>query len=191
MTPKKSLGAKTIAFPTAAWAVATYDAAGKANAMTVAWGGICCSKPPCVAVSIREATHTHGAITARQAFTVNIPSASLVRALDFFGTNSGRKVDKFAATGLTPIKSELVDAPYIDEFPLVLECQVLHTLNIGLHTQFVGEILDVKADENAIGEEGILDLAVLKPFTYAPEVREYRAIGESLGRAFSIGKEIR
>lgn len=190
MTAKKSLGAKTIAFPTAAWAVATYDSEGKANAITVAWGGICCSKPPCVAVSIREATYTHGAITARRAFTVNIPSAAHVGALDFFGIKSGRKVDKFAATGLTPVRSELVDAPYIEEFPLVLECRVLHTLNLGLHTQFVGEIIDVKADEDAIGADGILDLAVLQPFTYAPEVREYRAIGESLGRAFAIGKEI-
>jgi flavin reductase (DIM6/NTAB) family NADH-FMN oxidoreductase RutF len=186
---RKSLGAKPIAFPTPAWAVATYDAEGRANAMAVAWGGICCSKPPCVAVSLREATYTHAAITARQAFTVNIPSADQAEMLDFFGIKSGRKVDKFKATGLTPVKSELVDAPFIDEFPLVLECKVLHTLEIGLHTQFVGEIMDVKADDSAL-TDGTLDLAKLKPFTYAPEARQYVALGESLGKAFSIGKGI-
>ena len=186
---KKSLGARTIAFPTPAWAVATYDSGGKANAMVVAWGGICCSKPPCVAVSLRKATHTYGSISQRQAFTVNIASASQVAALDFFGIHSGRKIDKFAATGLTPVRSDLVDAPLIEEFPMALECRVLHTLEIGLHTQFVGEILDVKVDESVLGEDG-LDVAALAPFTYAPEVREYRAIGESLGKAFSIGREI-
>lgn len=190
MAVKRSLGPKTLVFPTPAWAVATYDDEGKANAMVVAWGGICCSKPPCVAISLREVTHTYAAIVARQAFTVNIPSARNVQALDFFGIRSGAKVDKFAATGLTAVKSELVDAPYIDEFPLHLECRVLHTLKIGLHTQFVGEILDVKADAEVFDTEGTLDLDKLAPFTYAPEVREYRVLGESLGKAFSIGRGI-
>lgn len=187
---KSSLGAKTIVFPTPAWAVATYDADGKANAMVVAWGGICCSKPPCVAVSIREATYTYAAISDRKAFTVNVPSAGLARQLDFLGIKSGRKLDKLAAAGLTPVKSELVDAPYIEEFPLVLECRVLHVLEIGLHTQFIGVILDVKADESVLTDGGSLDLGELRPFTYAPEVREYRVIGESLGKAFSMGKDI-
>lgn len=190
MAVKKSLGPKTLVFPTPAWAVATYDSDGKANAMVVAWGGICCSQPPCVAVSLREATHTYSAIVARQAFTVNIPSARNVQALDFFGIKSGSKVDKFAATGLTAVKSELVDAPYIDEFPINLECRVLHTLKIGLHTQFVGEILDVKVDEAVFDADGALDLGKLAPFTYAPELREYRVLGESLGKAFSIGRGI-
>ena len=62
------------------------------------------------------------------------------------GIASGRDVDKFAVTGLTPVKSELVDAPYAAEFPVVLECRLLHIVEIGLHTQFIGEIIDVKAD---------------------------------------------
>ncbi|MFA6001020.1 MAG: flavin reductase family protein [Thermoleophilia bacterium] len=188
MSTKKSLGANTIAFPTPAWAVATYDSEGKPNAMTIAWGGICCSKPPCVAISLRKATYTYDAISARQSFTINIPSASQVKALDFFGVNSGKNVDKFAATGLTPVKSGLVDAPFIDEFPVVLECRVLHTLEIGLHTQFVGEIVDVKADESLISDGG-LDIDAIRPLAFIPQNREYRVIGEVLGKAFSIGRE--
>ena len=186
---KRSLGAKTIAFPTPAWAVASYDGEGRPNAMVVAWGGICCSRPPCVAVSLRKATHSYGAIMERQAFTVNVASASQVAQLDFLGIHSGRKIDKFAEAGLTPVKSKLVDAPLIEEFPLSLECKVIHTLEIGLHTQFVGEILDVKADEAAIGGEK-LDFEALAAFAYAPETREYLAVGERLAKAFSIGKEI-
>ena len=71
---KKSLGPDTLIYPTPTWVVGTYDKAGKPNLMTIAWGGICCSKPPCVAISLRAATYTHGCVMAAKAFTVNIPS---------------------------------------------------------------------------------------------------------------------
>jgi flavin reductase (DIM6/NTAB) family NADH-FMN oxidoreductase RutF len=85
--------------------------------MTAAWAGICCSAPVCIAVSLRKATYTFGNIVERKAFTVNVPSERFVRDVDYFGIVSGRRKDKFAETGLTPVKSSVVDAPYIDEFP--------------------------------------------------------------------------
>jgi flavin reductase (DIM6/NTAB) family NADH-FMN oxidoreductase RutF len=187
---KKSVGAKTIVYPTPVFVVGTYDKAGKANVMTAAWGGICCSTPPCVAVSLRKVTYTYGNIVAHKAFTISIPSENYVKEADYFGLVSGEKEDKFAASGLTPVKSDLVDAPYVKEFPLVLECKVLHTLEIGLHTQFVGEIMDVKADEAVIGEKGLPEIEAVRPFSYAPESRGYYRIGSFLGKAFSIGREI-
>ena len=144
---KKSLGAKTIVYPTPVLVVGTYDKDGKPNVMTVAWGGICCSVPPCIAVSLRKATYSYGNIVSRKAFTVSVPSERHVKEADYFGIASGRAEDKFAATGLTPVRSDLVNAPYVQEFPLVLECRLAHTFELGLHTQFVGEILDVKIDE--------------------------------------------
>src|SRR4030066_2352802 len=123
---KKSMGAKTLVFPTPVWVVGTYDQAGKPNMMTVAWGGICCSMPPCIAVSLRKATYTYGSLMERKAFTVNVPSEDYVKEADYIGLASGRDVDKFAATGLTAVKSDLVDAPYVKEFPLILECKVIH-----------------------------------------------------------------
>ena len=186
---KTSLGAKTIAYPTPAWAVATYDGAGKPNAMVAAWAGICCSKPPCVAVSLREERHTYPAIVERQAFTVNVASAAQVRELDYLGIRSGAKADKFAVASLTAVKSDLVDAPIIAEFPMVLECRLLQTVKIGIHTQFIGEIVDVKVDEELL-HDGKLDLDALAPLTYAPELHEYRVLGASAGKAFSIGKEL-
>ena len=102
---KKSLGAKTILYPTPVLIVGTYDAQGKANGMAAAWGGICCSRPPCVSVSLRAATYSHGCIVARQAFTVSVPSEKYVAEADYYGLASGRDVDKFAVTGLTPVRS--------------------------------------------------------------------------------------
>ena len=80
-----------------------------------AWGGICCSSPPCLAVSLRKATYTYGNIVERKAFTISVPSESYAREADYIGTVSGRNVDKFVATKLTPVPGSFVDAPYIGE----------------------------------------------------------------------------
>lgn len=185
---KKSIGPRTIIFPTPALVVAAYDGKGKANAMTAAWGGICCSTPPCVAVSLTRARYTYECIMEHKAFTINIASEEHVKAVDYFGIATGRKTDKFSATGLTPVKSSLVDAPLIKEFPMALECRVLHTLDIGSHTQFIGEILDVKVDGSVLNEAGMPDIEKVKPVCYGPEKGSYFGIGRKLGKAFSIGK---
>jgi flavin reductase (DIM6/NTAB) family NADH-FMN oxidoreductase RutF len=184
---KKSLGAKTIAYPTPVFIVCTYDKDNKPNAMAASWGGICCSNPPCLTVSLRKATYTYGNIMERKAYTVCIPSEKNIKEADYFGMASGRNEDKFAKTGLTTVKSELVDAPYIMEFPLIIECKVIQTVEIGLHTQFIGEIVDVKADEDVLSD-GKPDIEKIMPMIYAPETQTYHGVGRNLGKAFSIGK---
>jgi flavin reductase (DIM6/NTAB) family NADH-FMN oxidoreductase RutF len=185
---KKSMGAKTILYPTPVLVVGSYDNDGKPNVMTAAWGGICCSVPPCVTISLRKATYTFSNITQTGAFTVNIPSEKQARYADYFGTVSGKNTDKFAISGLTPTRSTLVNAPYIEEFPFALECRVVHQYEIGLHTQFIGEILDIKAEDNMLNEQGMLDIEKVKPFFYAPEANNYYRMGSLLGAAFSIGQ---
>ncbi|OIO32614.1 MAG: flavoredoxin [Candidatus Omnitrophica bacterium CG1_02_40_15] len=185
---KKSLGAKALVFTTPTWIIGTYDKNGRANACAIAWGGISCSRPPCVSISLRKATYSYGNIVDKKAFTVNVPSEKYVKVADYFGIVSGKNEDKFARTKLASVKSELVDAPYINEFPLILECKLINTIEIGLHTQFIGEILDVKCDENALGKDGLPDIEKIKPVLYDPEVGTYHGIGKCLGRAFSIGK---
>ena len=170
---KKSFGAKTLVFPTPVWVVGTYDKEGRPNAMSAAWGGICCSQPPCLAVSLRKATYTYGNIVARKAFTINVPSETHARQADYFGMVSGKNVDKFAAAELTPIRSSIVDAPFIEEFPLVVECRLLHSIEIGLHTQFVGEILDVKAEDSVFDEKGYVDIEKVRPILFEPEINTY------------------
>lgn len=187
---KKSLGANTLIYPTPTWIVGTYDKSGKPNAMTIAWGGICSSKPPCVGVSLRKATYSYGNIVERKAFTVNVPSVAHAKQADYIGMVSGREVDKFAAAGLTAVRGEFVDAPYVQEFPLVLECILQHTIELGLHTQFIGEIMDVKADEEVLGPDGLPDMEKVCPFVFAPGPRIYYRIGSEIGKGFAIGKEL-
>jgi flavin reductase (DIM6/NTAB) family NADH-FMN oxidoreductase RutF len=186
---KKSFGAKTLIFPTPVWCVGSYDADGKPNVMTIAWGGICCSKPPCVSISLREATYTYGNILSRKAFTLSVPGERHVAEADYFGIASGRHVNKFSQTGLTPVQSDLVDAPYVGEFPMVLECQLIHHHKLGLHTQFVGQIEDVKVDEAALDGDGKPDMATVGPFVFTPEVRRYHKIGKHIADAFDAGRK--
>lgn len=185
---KKDLGAKALLFPTPLLIVATYDAEGKPNAMAAAWGGICCSAPPCVAISLRKATYTYDSLMEKKAFTINIPGQEHVREADYLGIASGRNGDKLARAGLTPVKSELVDAPYIEEFPVNLECKIVNVLELGLHTQFVGEVLNVKMN-GALQEDGEQTaIERMKPFVFAPDDGHYYALGEKLAKAFSAGK---
>ena len=185
---KKDIGAKTLLYPAPVLVVATYDSDGKPNAMTAAWGGICCSNPPCVTVSLRKATYTYGNLMEAKAYTINIPGERHVREADYFGIASGRNEDKFAATGLTPIKSDFVNAPYISEFPLNLECKVVHIIDLGLHTQFVGEVVNIKVDGDLPGDGPQPLIEQIRPIIYAPDSGSYYSIGGVVGKAFSAGK---
>jgi flavin reductase (DIM6/NTAB) family NADH-FMN oxidoreductase RutF len=126
----------------------------------------------------------------REAFTISIPSEKNVKEADYFGIASGKTVDKFQATGLTAVKSELVDAPYVNEFPLIIECKVIKIVEIGLHTEFIGEIMDVKADLYVLNEKSLPDIEKVKPIIWNMAGMTYHKVGIALGQAFSIGKEI-
>jgi flavin reductase (DIM6/NTAB) family NADH-FMN oxidoreductase RutF len=187
---KLSLGARAALLPTPVWAIGSYDKNGKPNVMTSAWVGICCSKPPCVMTSIRKATYTFGNIMERKAFSVNIPSELFAKEIAYFGSVSGRDVDKFKVTGLSPVKCDLVDAPCIKEFPIVIECKLVQTLELGSHTMFIGEIMDVKVDKSLLGEKELPDIKKVKPFVFTPGSSNFFGIGEYLGSISSLAEKI-
>ncbi len=187
---KKSLGPQTLAFPLPAFLVASYAPSGSPNIMTAAWGGIASSDPPCISVSVRPSRLTYDSILKAKAFTVNIPNAKLAAAVDFAGIVSGRNFDKFEKCGLSAIRSELVNAPYVAECPVVLECELHKTVDLGAHVMMIGRIMDVKADEGLEGEGALLDIAKVDPILYNSG-GDYHRAGESLGKAFHIGKTLK
>lgn len=185
---KRSLGPKTLVYPLPAFLVGTYDAAGKANIMTAAWGGICCSEPPLLSVSVRKERWTHKAIRERNAFTINVPSADLAAETDFAGIASGAKTDKFAELPFTPVRAEFVDAPYIGECPVVVELALHSSHDLGSHEMFIGEIKDVKINENCLDGKGNPVLSRVDPLIYDGGSRAYYRAGEIAGKAFAGGK---
>jgi flavin reductase (DIM6/NTAB) family NADH-FMN oxidoreductase RutF len=181
---KISIGAGTLAVPSPVWVVGTYDKKGKPNMMTAAWGGICCSDPPCIYVSLREARYSYSNIMKRNAYTVSIPGEEYWREADYAGLASGRETDKFKETDLKPIKSTIVDAPYVEEYPLVLECRLKEALERGAHTMFVGEIIDVKAEQDVLTNNKP-DIQKIKPILYGSGDNGYHSIGPRIGDAFT------
>ncbi len=188
---KKSIGAKPIIYPMPVLVIGTYNQKGEPNAMTVAWAAICSSTPPSIMISMGKNKCTYENIQAKKAFTINIPSQKYIKETDYFGITSGNDTNKFEDTGLTPVNSDVVDAPYLKEFPLILECKLMDQLEIGSAVQIIGEIIDTKADESVLNEEGQPDVEKIQPMLYAPVLRRYYELGDYLGNAYSVGKEIK
>ena len=188
MHGKKNMGAIPSLYPTPLVLCGTYDADGRPNVATVAWAGICCGTPPAIQVSLRKSRHTYAAIAARRAFTVNIPSTRQAEQADFCGIASGKNTDKFGQARLTPRRGEFVDAPLVQEFPVCMECRLLHTIEIGSHDLFVGEIVASWVAEECLGEDGAPNPTKIDPVVFAPVDGYYYSLGFSLGKAFDIGK---
>lgn len=125
----------------------------------------------------------------QKAFTVCIPSAKYIKEADYFGVVSGKNENKFKTTGLTPVKADHVNAPYIKEFPLALECRLLQTVTLGSHTQIIGEIVDVKADETILNAKGFPDIEKMQPCVFDPGTSSYYGSAKFLTQAFQAGKK--
>lgn len=187
---KISLPPQSILLPCPVLIIGTYGSDGKPNIMNAAWGGIASSRPPSVNISLREATLTYHNIKFSGAFTVNIPSEKFLIESDYAGRVSGKDTDKFENCGLTPVKSELVNAPFVKEFPYALECKLIKTVELGLHTMFIGEIAGLIADEEILNADKLPDIEKVRPMMYSSGNGAYYNVGSKLGKAFSVGEEI-
>jgi flavin reductase (DIM6/NTAB) family NADH-FMN oxidoreductase RutF len=170
-------------YPTPTVVIGSYDPEGRPNMLTAAWVGVCCSSPAMLTVSLRAATYSHSNVKMRKAFTVCVPSEDHWREVDYVGIVSGRNTLKFQTTGLNAVRSEHVDAPYVEEFPLVLECKLHETHELGLHTQYVGEVLNVLVDEDILDENDNVDIEKLRPMIFSPGSSLYHGVGKLIGKA--------
>ena len=134
-------------YPVPVVLVTCVDEAGQPNVMTVSWIGTVASTPSSLAIGVRPHRYSHAAIKERGEFVVNIPNRELLSAVDFCGRVSRHRTsDKFAETGLTRAPASQVASPLIAECPVNIECRVTHSLELGSHTMFVGQILAVHVD---------------------------------------------
>lgn len=159
----------------------------KPNVMTVAWTGIICSDPVLTYVSIRPSRHSYNIIKESGEFVINLPTWKMVSAVDFCGVRSGKDMDKFKETGLTPVPCTQLSAPQIDEAPVSIECKLKSVTAYGTHDMFLAEVVAVNVDENYIDENGALNLekAGLLAFAHG----KYYSLGRQLGTfGFSVNK---
>jgi flavin reductase (DIM6/NTAB) family NADH-FMN oxidoreductase RutF len=164
---------------------------GKPNVMTAVYGGLANGKPPMLSVGIVRSRYTWNAIKVGAVFSVNIPSASQAREIDYCGVESGSKADKIAKCGFTVFYGDLKTAPLIEECPINLECVAAHILDFDMHSLVVADIKQTHVSEECL-TDGVLDPMKVDPMVFltAP-ARKYVRIGEVLGDAFKMGLELK
>ena len=183
---KKNLGVVQAVYPMPVLMVAAYDENGKVNVMNAAWGMICNSDR--IALFIDEDHKTTQNLLKTKAFTVSIADRAHMDVADFFGIATGNKMaDKFERSGLHAVKSENVDAPVVEEFPLTLECKVVECQNTVYGFRVLGEIVNVLADEEVLDEKGKVDPTKLNAFIFDQFQSGYYAVGEQVGQAWKTG----
>ncbi len=176
--PKVTIKPHTYLYPIPA-AMITCGSLKKPNIITLAWVGTVCSNPPMVSISIRPSRYSHGLVKQYGEFAVNLPTADLTWVTDYCGTVSGRKEDKFAATGLTPLPAQSIGTVIIAECPVNLECKVVQVLSLGTHDLFLGEIVAVQVDEEVLDNGKEIDLTKARPLVYG--IHRYWSLGGLLG----------
>jgi len=171
-------------------ALVTCGTMSKPNVLTIAWTGTLNTIPPKTYISVRPERFSYPIIRESGEFVINLPTAALVRPVDLCGVKSGKDVDKFALTGLTPAEASKVACPLIAESPLALECRVTDVVELGSHHMFVADIVAVDVEESLVDSRGKLHLDQAGLLAYAHG--EYFALGKKLGSfGYSVRKKPR
>ena len=183
---KKNLGVIQAVFPMPVLIVAAYDENGTVQSMNAAWGQICNSDR--IALFIDEDHATTQALLESKAFTVALADQAHMDVADYLGIATGNKLpDKFARTGYHAVKSEHVNAPIIEEFPVTLECELAETVNTKTMIGVVGRIVNVSADEKVLDEKGKVDVSKLNALIFDQFRHGYYVSGKRVGQAWNAG----
>ena len=174
--------------PVPAVMVSVTDKEGKSNIITVAWAGTVCTNPPMVSISVRPSRYSYAILEETGEFVINLTNESLVKACDYCGVVSGRDVDKFKKTGLTPIPMQHVSAMGIGESPVNMECRITEKRELGSHTMFIAEVVGVTVDDSYMDETGKFHINESGLVMYSHG--EYFALGKKLGKfGYSVKKK--
>ncbi len=187
---KKIVASYRVIFPTPAALVTSVDADGRPNVATAGEVYMLSLRPLVVAVGFRAATYTNRLINATGEFTVNLPRKEILSAVDYCGCVSGRQLDKFRATGLTPLPAKYVKPPIIKECPVNVECRVQDVIHLPYSDRdvFVGETMAIHVDEEIMGEDGLPDLRKFTAIAFASN-KYYEVTNYLEDMRFSIKKD--
>ncbi len=182
---RKDFGKKTIITPLPVLIIATYDKDGIPNAMNAAWGGQIDEHQIYISLGKHKTTDN---LLLKNAFTVSFADRKHIKEADYFGIESGNNINKIERVNMHTKKSNYVDAPIIEEFPLTLECEVIELRKDKEGYILLGEIINMSADESIITDNRI-DLDKLEPIIFDSSDNTYRVIREVVGYAFKDGLE--
>ena len=177
-------------YPVPAVLVTVADREGNSNIFTVAWAGTICTNPPMLSISVRPERHSYHMMKETGEFVVNLTTESMAWATDYCGLRSGRDVDKWKETGLTPEKANVVNVPVIKESPVNIECRVVKVEELGSHHMFIADVVAVDVDEAYMDEKDTFHLSMAKLLAYSHG--RYYGMGEELGSfGYSVRKPVK
>lgn len=190
---KKELKLHAVVSPTQTVIASAYDKNGKSDACTLAFYMVSSHVPPCVTIAINATAQrkTLQSILESKAFVVGFPSCDQVKEADYLGVESGYNTDKLKNIGFTITDAKTVHAPVINELLLSLECELVHSVTVGSHTQLTGEVKNILADESILNDQNRILLGRLQPIIYDEEGRAYWKLGEKVSDAFKPGVELK
>ena len=184
---RKNFGPNSFITPEPVLMIAAYDENGTPDIMNAAWGGI--SGANQISMCISPGHKTVKNILQTKAFTVSFATAKTVVESDYVGIVSANDVpDKFAKAGFTATKSEYVNAPLVDQYPLAVECEMV-SYDADSHIM-IGRIVNVSADESVL-TDGAIDLSKLQPIVYDGMNHNYNVLGQIVGKAFADGEKLK
>ena len=175
-------------FPMPVLLVATYNEDGSVDVMNAAWGTMLDRER--VALNLTETHKTVENIKRRKGFVVHIADAAHVVEADYFGVVSGHKEkDKFAKSGLTAVKSQMVDAPIINELPIVLECEFIEYQSDNTGLGVIGRVLQTSVETDKM-KDGKVDIEALNAIAFDPYTHGYYRVSQRVGEAFKDGLKL-
>ena len=186
---KKQIKTTEAIFPMPVLLISTFNEDGTVDVMNAAWGTML--ERDQVALNLTETHKTVQNIKVRKGFVVHIADAKHVVEADYFGIVSGNKEpDKFAKSGMTFTKSDLVDAPVINEFPIALECEFIEYQNDATGIGVIGKVLRSSVEEDLL-KDGKVDIDSLEAIAFDPYTHGYYKVGGRVGEAFKDGLKIK
>lgn len=186
---RKALNLTEGIFPMPVLMVATYNEDGSVNVMNAAWGTM--QERNHVALNLTETHKTVKNIKARKSFTVSIADAAHVVEADYFGVVSGnRESKKFENSGLTATKSDVVDAPIVNEFPICMECEFIEFQDDTYGCGVIGKVVRITADEKVMNGDRI-DMSLVNAIAFDPYTHGYYKVTERVGEAFKDGLQLK
>ena len=186
---RKDIKTTEAIFPMPVLMVSTYNEDGTVDVMNAAWGTML--ERDYVILNLTETHKTVKNIKNRKAFTVSIADAKHVVEADYFGIVSGNNTpNKFENSKLTSTKSEIVDAPIINEFPICMECEFVEYQDDKYGCGVIGKIVNVTADESVMNGDNV-DISLVNAIAFDPYTHGYYRVKERVGNAFKDGLQLK
>ena len=186
----KDIETKTAIFPMPVLMISTYNEDGSVDVMNAAWGMMLDMDR--IVLNLTETHKTVKNIKRNKAFTVSLADKEHMIEADYFGiVSANNTLDKFEKSGMSATKSDRVNAPIINEFPVCMECEFIEYQDSDTGCGVIGKVVNVKAADKVLDEDGNVDASKINALIYDPFNHNYYVTGEKVGKAFSEGRNLK